>query len=62
MNIKEWEKESAIGVIKQIKKSIDRNGKLLDCWKFYLKSVNKQSLEIMKIIDNKFMNWVLKQI
>ena len=41
MHIKEWEKESAIGVIKQIKKSIDRNGKLLDCWKFYLKSVNK---------------------
>lgn len=61
MHIKEWEKESAIGVINQIKKSIEKNGKLLDCWKLYLKSIDKHSLEIMKIIDSKFMNRVLEQ-
>lgn len=62
MNIKEWEKESATGVINQIKKSIDKNGKLLDCWKFYLKSMDENSLDIMKIIDCEFMNGILKHI
>lgn len=62
MNIKEWEKESATGVINQIKKSIDKNGKLLDCWKFYFKSMDKHSLDIMKIVDCEFMNGILKHI
>ena len=56
MHIKEWEKKAANGVIEQIKKSIEKNGKLLDCWKYYLKNMSNHMLEVMKVLDKEFMN------
>ena len=45
-----------MGVIKQIRKSIAKNGKLLDCWIHYLKTMNQNSLEIMKTLDPELMS------
>ena len=54
--MKNWQKQSAMGVIKQIRKSIAKNGKLLDCWIHYLKTMNQNSLEIMKTLDPELMS------
>ena len=62
MGIPNWKRKAAFGVIKQIKKSIETNGKILDCWKYYLKTMNKNMLEIMKGIDKEFMENVLKTL
>ena len=58
----EWEKKSALGVIKQIKKSIELNGELIDCWKFYLRTMNRHMVEVMKSLDDEFMDSILKTI
>ncbi len=57
--MEEWERESALGVIEQIKKSINDNNRLLECWKQYLKSLDKNSLENMKTLDKEFMYNIL---
>ncbi len=57
--MKEWERESALGVIGQIKKSINDNNRLLEYWKQYLKSLDKNSLENMKTLDKEFMYNIL---
>lgn len=62
MGISEWEKKSALGVIKQIKKSVEIHGELLDCWKSYLKNMSKHMLEVMKALDKEFMDNILKAL
>ena len=62
MIIKQWEKESAVGVIKQIKKAIKLSGELPDCWKSYLRNMNRHMLEIMKFLDTEFMDSILETI
>lgn len=62
MVISDWQKKSALGVIKQIKKSMELNGKLEDCWKSYLNNMNRHMLEVMKTLDKEFMNSILETI
>ncbi len=58
----DWQKDSAKGVIKLIKKSVNDNGGLLECWKYYLNIIDKDSLDIMFLIDRPFMEAVTKEI
>ena len=58
-NVPEWKRKSVIGVIKQVKKS---NKKVLDCWKYYFRTMSKDTLEIMKMIDNDFIENILKTL
>ena len=51
----EWHKTACLGVIKSIKHSIAKEGKLLDCYKHYLQGMSRNSLEIMKKLDAEFM-------
>ncbi len=61
-NVPEWKRKSVIGVIKQVKKSIKSNKKVLDCWKYYFRTMSKDTLEIMKMIDNDFIENILKTL
>ena len=59
MPVEDWKRNAAKGVVLQIRKSMEKEGILLECWKNYLKGVNKNMLELMKQIEPAFVEEVL---